>query len=105
MKSGKIFVIAALILAASLVYAGGTASENVVVEINADGSGSASGDMTAARTSDNDVEIIGCGIKGFQGGGFPSQFGFCQAADSDDVYVNCTTLIKRVKAVSQMRCN
>ena len=39
----------------------------------------ARGDMGTARFADNDVEIIGCGIKKFVG----SEFGFCQASDAD----------------------
>ena len=33
---------------------------------------------------------MGCGIKWFKNGG-PPEFGFCQAADSDDNYVVCST--------------
>ena len=91
MTSKNLMVITALALASSLALAGFVQPASVVVVQNDDGSGSASGDMVTARTSANDVEIIGCGIKGFQGGG-PSQFGFCQATDSNDSLIVCVTI-------------
>jgi hypothetical protein len=85
-----LLIITVLALASSLAFAGLTQPANVVVVQNDDGSGSASGDMVSARTSANDSEFIGCGIKGFQGGG-AGQFGFCQAADSNDNFIVCFT--------------
>ena len=99
MKSRKVIGIAMLALFSSLAFAGAVASLNVEVSMNEDGSGSASGNMLAARTADNDVELIGCGLKKFK---TFSGFGFCQAADSNDNFVICTTtkpnLLEAMKA-------
>lgn len=91
MKSRKLIGITVLALVSSLAFAGAVQPASVEIVVNADGSGSASGDMVTARTSDDDLEFIGCGIKGFVGGGFPSQFGFCQAGNSEVEFVVCFT--------------
>jgi hypothetical protein len=89
----KLISISMLAVVSSLAFAGAVQTANVSVVINPDGSGTASGDMVTARTSDNEFDLIGCGIKGFKSGG-PSEYGFCQAADSDDIYVTCGTTQK-----------
>lgn len=91
-----------LVLSSSLAYAGAVSPASVEVEVFPDGSGFARGDMVTARTSDNEYELIGCGIKGFASGGV-SMSGFCQAADSEDNYVSCSTwkphLLEVMKAI------
>jgi len=89
MKFSKTILAGVAVLASAIVFAGVYEPTQVLVTINADGSGSASGSMAAARTADNDVELIGCGIKGFKSGS--PDFGFCQAADENDTYVVCTS--------------
>ena len=49
------------------------------------------GDQATARTSKNDVEFIGCGIRVFDDGVNPFSFGFCQAGDSEEVQITCFT--------------
>ena len=102
MISKNLLIIAALALSSSLALAGAVQPNSVIVEQNDDGSGSASGDMVTARTSANDFELIGCGIKGFQGGG-AGQWGFCQAADSNDNFIVCFTvnahLLETIKGI------
>lgn len=88
MKTITIIAIAVMSLVSALAFAGATNFATVVVEQNADGSGTASGDMVTARTSDNAFELIGCGTKEFKNF---TGFGFCQAADSEDNYIVCTT--------------
>jgi len=57
------------------------------VEIIVDGAeGVARGALYPTRSSDNDVEVIGCGIKRNQSGLI---FGFCYAKDADGVDVTC----------------
>jgi hypothetical protein len=51
----------------------------------------ASGDQLTARTADNDVEFIGCGIRIFDDGGNAFTFGFCQAGDSAEAEITCFT--------------
>ena len=79
-----------LIIGISLIFslnalAGFTQPAVVVVDL--DGM-TASGDMWSARTAKDDVSVIGCGIKKFEGG---LSFGFCQATDANDVGYACFT--------------
>ena len=76
MKSEKLLVITTLMLLTSAVFAGGVEPVPVQVIVNEDMSGTASGDMRSARVANNDIDIIGCGIKTFADGTY---FGFCQA--------------------------
>ena len=74
----------------SIATAGVVQPAPVTVEIEQDGSGTASGDMLAARFSGNDVELIGCGVRKFDFG-TPFTFGFCQAVDSTGQEAFCST--------------
>lgn len=62
------------------------------------------GDQLTARTADNDVEFIGCGIRIFDDGGAAFTFGFCQAGDSAEVQITCFTenpaLLEAMRAAS-----
>ena len=54
------------------------------------------GQMWSARSSKNDVEIIGCGYRAAElddgmGGIFVYKWGFCHARDVNEVYVVCYT--------------
>ena len=70
----------ALVIASSLAWAGSTVLYPVVVTINADGSGSAQGNLSAARFSANSDEFIGCGVHYNQkSDGTVSKYGLCQA--------------------------
>lgn len=77
------------LFASTIVLAGGSNLVEVFVFVNDDGSATASGSMSGARAANNDIEIIGCGVKAFKSGG--PDFGFCQAADANDTYVVCFT--------------
>lgn len=87
MRLTKVILALLAAFASAIVLAGASDSLNVAITMNPDGSGTASGNMVAARTANNDVELIGCGIKGFKSGS--PDFGFCQAVDADDNYVGC----------------
>lgn len=73
-------------LVSAAAFAGAGFNIPVQVTINPDGSGTGSGDMLAARTSANDVEGIGCGLRTFKTG---LDYGWCQAADAEGNYVAC----------------
>lgn len=76
----------------SLALAGFVQPAPVDITVNADGSGTARGDMVTARFSDNDVEHIGCGVRLWTfADGSLFHYGFCQAEDSDGVNVFCST--------------
>ena len=96
MISKALIGIATLALISSLAIAGKVVPLSVVVHVEADGSGYAEGDMATARTSENEFELIGCGIKGFAIEN-PWPFsdaltvGFCQARNSDNENVFCIT--------------
>jgi len=52
--------------------------------------GWANGQMWSARSSKNDVEMIGCSYKARElGDGSVYKWGFCQARDVNDVHVMC----------------
>ena len=84
MKSKQLLSTAALVLLSSMVFAGFLQPAPVLVEINADLSGFAQGDMATARFSASDLELIGCGIRTFDdGAGGVFETGFCQAVMDD----------------------
>ena len=90
MKIRYLLSIAALTLLAGVTFAGFLAPQVVTVDLNAR---TAMGDQVTARTSKSEFEFIGCGIRVFDdGAGGAFSFGFCQAADSEDVRGFCSTL-------------
>lgn len=94
MKIKRSIVLLVLSLLSSLAMAGYTAGPeaNPEVELQEDGSGRAQGSMVQARFSDNEIEMIGCGIRTFDDGqGGLYQYGFCQATDAEDERGFCTT--------------
>lgn len=84
MKLSQTIAATTMLVVSSLVYAGFTQPFSVEVIIQPDLSGIANGDMATARFADNDVELIGCGIRTFSdGAGGVFEFGFCQAVMDD----------------------
>jgi hypothetical protein len=77
----------ALTVLAGAAYAGLAQPAPVMVDLE---NMFAQGDQLSARTADNDIEFIGCGIRIFDGS-VAGAFGFCQATDSADVSFVCTT--------------
>lgn len=105
MRIKHVISIGALILGSSVALAGKVQPAPVLVTLNDDGSGSASGDMVSARFSDNEVEAMGCGIRRFDdGAGNSYEYAFCQATAADAVrgvcFTESPTLIKAVADVS-----
>jgi opacity protein-like surface antigen len=93
MKAKNILVIAAAALFSAVAAAGYLQPAPVMVTLQADGSGAAHGDMATARFSDNDVELIGCGVRAFDDGvGGSFNWGFCQAVDETEVRGFCSTM-------------
>lgn len=88
-------------LLAGGAYAGLVQPAPVMVDLN---NMFAQGDQLTARTADNDVEFIGCGIRIFDDGGNAFTFGFCQAQDSAEVAITCFTfnpdLLEAMRAAS-----
>jgi len=83
---------AALALFSTVAAAGFLQPAPVIVTLNGDGSGSATGDMVSARFAPDAVSVMGCGtrtIDDHAGGVF--HFGFCQATDSTGVQGFCST--------------
>ena len=93
-------------IAASVAVAGGVQPFPVEVTVNPDLSGAASGDMVTARFSNNDFEMIGCGIRTRIGvlNGEVAESGFCQARDSEKESGFCFTtrsdLLDTIKATA-----
>ena len=88
MKIRNLLSIAALTLMAGSASAGLVQPASVLVDLD---NGTAQGDQWTARSSDNDVEFIGCGIRLFDFGMGSFEFGFCQAGDSEGVQIFCST--------------
>ena len=89
MKARYVIVTAILALFSSIAIAGLTTPAPVIVDLE---NRVAQGDMWTARTAKNDVEFIGCGTRMTDDGiNPPFLFGFCQAADADDVQILCVT--------------
>jgi len=87
---------AGMLLVSSIVFAGESYIHDpaVTIEFFEDESGWASGQMWSARSSKNDVELIGCSYKAMEvpdgtGGIFVYKWGFCQAQDVNEVRVAC----------------
>jgi hypothetical protein len=92
MQMKQLIPVGMLALGSSVAMAGLVNTAPVTVTLNPDGSGSASGSMTTARFSKNEVEYIGCGVRRFDNGaGGVLVFGFCQAADAANVQGFCET--------------
>ncbi|MBE9548774.1 MAG: hypothetical protein IMF09_05145 [Proteobacteria bacterium] len=89
MKVKYLVAATALILASAPVYAGQYLEVAVEVDTVAM---SASGSMSTARFSDNEIEFIGCGTTVFLNpDGSTYNFGFCQAATTDNVRGFCNS--------------
>ena len=104
MKTVFGFFAAGLLLVSYMVFAGSGVINDpeVTIEFFEDGSGVvqdrglASGQMWSARSSENDVEGIGCSYKAMErtdgtGGIYVYKWGFCQARDVNEVHVICWT--------------
>ena len=102
MKKTRFIWACTLALAAGSALAGATNPQPVKIDLD---ERQAEGDMATARFAGNDVELIGCGVKYFDDGfGAAFAFGFCQAADANEVYAVCTTqspgLIEAIHSIS-----
>jgi hypothetical protein len=105
MKMKRVIAIGVLALSSAVAMAGYVQPQPVVVTLNADGSGSAIGDMVTARFADNKVELIGCGVRRLPDGlGGTFLFAFCQATAADGTAGFCSTedsaLAEAVSALS-----
>ena len=101
MKIEKTLTVMVFMLSSSLAI-GGSAIE-APVEVDLDNN-SAFGNMVDARFSDNDVELIGCGVRYIDDGlGGTFVFGFCQATDAAETTLFCsTTNIDLVEAINSI---
>ncbi len=100
MKTTRLLAVIPLCMAIES-WGGQTESANVLVDLEFR---AAQGDLAAARFSDNDVELIGCGTRTFSDGADQFLFGFCQATDAAGVNSVCITedpvLIEAIQAIS-----
>jgi hypothetical protein len=102
MKKRYLFSIPVLGMLAGVAFAGLSQPAPVMVDLV---NMFAQGDQLTAKTSDNDVEFIGCGIRVIDDGVDPLfSFGFCAAADSEENQITCFTenadLLDAMKATS-----
>lgn len=107
MKSILTIVIAVVVsaLMPSTLYAGAAATGEVSIEFYTEDTGEAFGNMWLARSSKNDVEIIGCSFKGeLDGQGGSLKWGWCRARNASGVEVLCLTddenLLDALQAIS-----
>jgi hypothetical protein len=105
MRMNRMICLGVLALASATALAGSVLPQPVTVTLNADGSGTAFGDMGTARFSSNTVELIGCGVRRFDDGvGGVFFFAFCQATSAGSVAGFCSTehpgLAEAVSALS-----
>jgi hypothetical protein len=91
MKMKQMISIVGLLLGSAAAMAGRVQPAPVEVTMNEDGSGYAWGDLVTARYSENDFEVIGCGVRRFADGDDVTLLGFCQATSADNVRVACFT--------------
>ena len=88
MKKRCLLSVAGLTLMAGLASAGFVQPVPVTVDLV---NMTALGDQWTARSADNDLDFIGCGIRNFDDGVNAFAFGFCQAGDSDGNEITCFT--------------
>ena len=103
-KTKHILSIFVLALVGTTSLAGESIQNFVTITIDS-GFGNANGNQLAAKTSANDVEYIGCGVRNTEDGIFPPfRFGFCQAGDAAGNTVFCDTfnpnLIDSMRSIS-----
>ena len=103
MKSRNM-VLAAIVLglASGAALAGYVQPQPVLIDLV---NRTAIGDMLSARNADNDLDLIGCGVRTFDiGGGSSLSLGFCSAGDTFGAQISCTTenpaLIDAIHAIS-----
>ena len=77
-----------LVLVATTSFAGRFNEVPVTIDFDF---GFADGNQLTAKTSKNDVEYIGCGVRNFNDGFSSFRFGFCQASDAAGNAVFCDT--------------
>ena len=83
---------ATLALFSTLAAAGFVQPAPVIITLNGDGSGFATGDMVTARFAPDAVSVMGCGTRTIDdGAGGTFHFGFCQATDATGVQGFCST--------------
>lgn len=103
MKIHIVLSIVILALASTVSFAGDFLEVPVVIDFEI---GFAEGNQLTARTADNDIEFIGCGVRNFNDGSFSHRFGFCQARDAADNFVFCDTfnpsLIDDMSSISDL---
>ncbi len=101
MKQVQITVFAVLIALPLMVRAGGSVQSEVEIVDSGGGTFTASGSLASARFSDNDVEVIGCRLRGTAGVGSDVH---CGARDSAGTTVNCLStdafIVEAVQAIS-----
>ena len=101
MKTIYLILITVLTLLAGTAYGGFVQPALVLVDLV---NMAAFGDQYAARTSDGDIELIGCGSRSIDDGtGNPFRFGFCQATDADGDAITCFT--QDADLLDEMRAN
>ena len=82
-------LVTGIVLASSAALAGKVQPFPVEVDLT---TRLAQGDTVTARYSDNEVELIGCGIRKLSDGvGGIATFGFCQATDREKENIICNT--------------
>ena len=102
MKLANLLLTTTLILLAGVAFGGFSFPGPVEVDLD---NRQAHGSQLGATVSNNDIELIGCGIRAFDDGvNPPFSFGFCQANNSEDVFVVCFTesaeLLDAIKGTS-----
>ena len=102
MKIKTLIVSAIFTLASSLAFAGKYTEALVLIDTVEK---TAMGSTTAARFSENENELIGCGTRTFAfGDGTAFNWGFCQASLAEEENVLCFTedanLIEQINSVS-----
>ena len=90
MKIRNLLIFAILALASSFAVAGSVQPQVVLID---EVGMYAQGDMWTARSADNDLELIGCGIRKYDDyAGGALETGFCQAQDASGIHIVCTTI-------------
>ena len=89
MRIKRFWTLPALLLITVTAHAGLVQPAPVVIDMV---NNFAQGDLISARNSENEFELIGCGIRAYDdGGGGAWQTGFCQARLEEASSVICTT--------------
>ena len=89
MQVRQLVSVIVMVLSSSAALPGTNVPVPVIVKLNPDGSGFASGSMSTARFSAHTLENIGCAVSGWSESNGNTRDGFCAARTGGGILASC----------------